>query len=74
VLAWEVPRLCDLLVVSRLACGVCFAEAGLPVPSVAGSLSSSGSGAWMEALIVTMEVVYATVRERGVLLVREGVL
>jgi hypothetical protein len=55
VLAWEFRRLCVLLVVSRLARGVCFAEAGLPVPSVAGSLSNSGSGAWTEELIVMAE-------------------
>lgn len=54
VLAREGSRLCVLLVVSRLSRGVCFPDAGLPVPRVFGSLSTSGSGACTEALIVAV--------------------
>lgn len=54
VLAREGSRLCVLLVVSRLSRGVCFPDAGLPVPRVFGSVSTSGSGACTEALIVAV--------------------
>lgn len=59
-LAWEVRRLWLLPFVSMLARGVCFPEAGRPVPSVTGSLSTSGSGACTEALMaIAGEGVYS---------------
>jgi hypothetical protein len=62
-LATDVRRLCVLLEeVSELSRGVCLPETGMPVPRVAGSLSSSGSLTWTEAdIVMTGEVVCACV-------------
>ena len=53
-LATDVRRLCISLEVSRLSRGVCLPEAGIQVPRVAGSLSSSESLTWSEADIVVL--------------------
>jgi hypothetical protein len=61
-LATDVRRLCMLLEVSRLSRGVCLPETGMPVPRVAGSLSSSGSLTWTAAdMAVLGEIVCAWV-------------
>jgi hypothetical protein len=51
---------------------VCFPDAGLPVPRVVGSLSTSGSGACTEALIVV--VCMPRCASLVILCVREDVL
>lgn len=53
-LATDVRRLCISLEVSRLSRGVALPETGMPVPRVAGSLSSSGSLTWTEADIAML--------------------
>jgi hypothetical protein len=53
-LATDVRRLWISLEVSRLSRGVCLPETGMPVPRVAGSLSSSGSLTWTEADIAVL--------------------